>query len=71
MEQCEPSVELLSQGNGIFQCSVGSGAEVDGNEHMLNDHRGLLACTEARGQRSGTFLLLYPLRDAKTSLPDA
>jgi hypothetical protein len=71
MEQCEPSLELLSQGNGIFQCSVGSGTEVDRDEHVLNDHRGLLACTEAGGQRFGTFLLLYPLRDAKTILPDA
>jgi hypothetical protein len=25
---------------------------------------------EAKGQRCGTFLLLYPVRDAKTSLPD-
>src|SRR5215510_16403751 len=37
MEEGEPCLELLCQGNGIRQCSVCRGAEVDGNEHVLND----------------------------------
>src|SRR5262249_4914168 len=71
MEEGEPCVELLSQGNGIGESPVGSGTEIDGNEHVLDDHRGLLACAEAKGQRCGTLCLLYPVCDAKTSLPDA
>ena len=70
MEQGEPCLELLCQGNGICQCPVGSGAEVDGNKHVLDDHRGLLAVQEAKGHRCGTSSLLYAVRNTKTSLPD-
>src|SRR5262245_24947809 len=71
MEEGEPCLELLCQGNGIRQCSVCRGAKVYGDKHVLDDHGSLLQCMEAKGQRCGTFLLLYPVRDAKTSLSDA
>ena len=70
MEQREPGVELLCQGHGILESQVCSSTKVDGNEHVLNDHRGLLACAEAHGHRGGTSSLRYAFGQAKTSLAD-
>src|ERR1700704_3740556 len=70
MEEGEPCLELLCQGNGIFQCPVCSRTKINGDEHVLNDHRSLLKSTKVKGHRYGTSPLLYALRDTKTSRAD-
>src|SRR5262245_47381735 len=71
MKKGEPCVELLRQGNGISESPVGSGAKVNRDKHVLDDHRDLLEGAEAKGHECGTQGLLYPVAQMKTSIPDA
>src|SRR5262245_38292566 len=49
VEQGESCLELLRQSDSIYQGSVCRGAQVNRNEHVLDDHRGLLAYTDRCG----------------------